>query len=69
MNQPIPFLDFLKGTTQEALAKRLGVTQGAISKMKRSGRNLFVGTRPNGKVFIYEVRTVKDEALTGDQAA
>ena len=47
----IPLAEFLaaKGNSQSSLAAVVDVTQGAISKMLREGRNVFVVTNKAGK--------------------
>ncbi|PIT22079.1 Cro/CI family transcriptional regulator [Snodgrassella communis] len=52
----IPLSDYVKNNGQHKTAKELGLTQGAISKALRSGRNIFVHARYSGKVQAVEIR-------------
>ncbi|MCO6503976.1 MAG: Cro/Cl family transcriptional regulator [Snodgrassella sp.] len=54
--EKIPLLDYVKNNGQRKTAKELGLTQGAISKALRSGRNIFVHASYSGKVQAVEIR-------------
>lgn len=58
MNTEITLKQYLAaGNSQESLAKKLGVTQGAVQQMSKSGRDIrliIIGE----KITAYEVRPV-----------
>lgn len=49
--------DFLKNTTQEQLAGALGITQGAVNQMLKSGRDIRIVLSEEG-LSAYEIRSV-----------
>ncbi len=50
--------EFTEGKTQLELAALFGVTQGAISQMMRSRRDIRVRMLPDGRYQAYEIRPV-----------
>ena len=54
----IPLEKYLStpGNTQTGLAKKAGLTQGAIFQMVRAGRNIFVIPQADGSVELEEVK-------------
>lgn len=52
----IPFKDFVKKHGQAEAALALGVTQGAISKALRVGREIYVTCHKNGTYEAHELR-------------
>lgn len=55
----IPLREFAKDKTQAAAAKKIGVTQSALSQMLRSDRQIFVRTDSRGRVLgAYEIRPI-----------
>ncbi|PIT48558.1 Cro/CI family transcriptional regulator [Snodgrassella alvi] len=48
--------DYVRNNGQRKTAKELGLTQGAISKALKSGRNIFIHTSHSGKVQAVETR-------------
>ncbi len=53
----VPINEYLKNTTQTRLAYALGLSQAAIHKMTR--RNVYIGLRPDGRLYAYEIREIK----------
>lgn len=54
----IPLRDYLKTKTQAQVASELHLSQGAISKMVRRGRNVFITKQRDGTVRCFEVKDV-----------
>lgn len=55
----IPIREYVKDHTQEVVAKQIGVTQGGLSQMLRSSRQIFVRVDGKGGVLgAYETRAV-----------
>lgn len=50
--------EYLKGKTQARVAADIGVTQGAVWSMLRSGRRIMVCTHGDGRVEAYEIKPV-----------
>jgi hypothetical protein len=50
----IPLSDYLQKNSQTTLAEAVGLTQGAISKMMRSGRKVIVIVKDSGDVELAE---------------
>lgn len=46
--------EFCVGKTQYEVADALGRSQGAISQMLKSGRDIYVETHPDGSISWYE---------------
>jgi DNA-binding Xre family transcriptional regulator len=63
----IPLPQYLEqpGNSQALLAAAVGITQGAISKMKLSGRNVFVLLSEAGEVL----ELVEEKSITSSSAA
>ena len=59
--QGVPLKEYLKHNSQRKLADAVGVTQGAISKMLRVGRNITV-VESKGRV-----RLVEEKAIMGNR--
>lgn len=53
-----PLREYVKGKSQVEVAETLGVTQGAISQMLLSGRDVRVVFDRNGKAEGYELRRI-----------
>jgi hypothetical protein len=72
MEQPvmkkIPLSEYLElpGKSQQGLAASFNLTQGAISKMHRSGRNIFVIEHDDGRLELLEEKAI---ATTSSVAA
>lgn len=54
----IPLREYLKTKTQAQVASELRLSQGAISKMVRKGRNVFITKQRDGSVRCFEVKDV-----------
>lgn len=54
----IPLREFAKGKTQPQVAALIGVSQGAVSQMLSSDRDIRVRTLSNGRVQAVEIRPV-----------
>ncbi|MFP2768069.1 Cro/CI family transcriptional regulator [Oceanisphaera sp. KMM 10153] len=56
----LPLKEFVSGLTQEAAAKKIGVTQSGLSQMLRSDRRIFVHIDEKTGEFIeaFEVRPI-----------
>jgi len=54
----IPLREFAKGKSQIEVAELLGVTQGAISQMMLSGRDIRVVSDSAGKPEGFEIRRI-----------
>lgn len=54
----IPIADYVGMHGQQNTATKLGLTQGAISKMLRVGRNVFVIEQVDGSIEAIEERPV-----------
>ena len=48
--------DYVDAHGQAKTAEAIGVTQGAISKALRVGRNIFINLHPDGKIEAEERR-------------
>lgn len=62
----IPLDKYLEGKSQASLARAVGLSQGAISKMLRTGRNVSVVEHENGSIELIEERVI---TRTDDHAA
>lgn len=58
----IPLREYLKTKTQAQVASELRLSQGAISKMVRKGRNVFITKQRDGSVRCFEVKDVGKSA-------
>lgn len=54
----VPLREFAKGKSQVEVAELLGVTQGAISQMMLSGRDVRVVSGSDGKPEGFEIRRI-----------
>lgn len=54
----VPLKEFAKGRTQPQIADFLGVTQGAISQMLSSGRDIRVKEYKDGTFQAFEIRSI-----------
>lgn len=54
----IPLREFAEGKTQPQIAELIGVSQGAVSQMLASSRDIRIRTLPDGKVQAVEIRPV-----------
>ncbi|WP_341707765.1 Cro/CI family transcriptional regulator [Halopseudomonas sp.] len=54
----IPLKDFAAGRSQEQIAVALGVTQGSVSQMLKSKRNIWVRALAGGRFQAYELKPV-----------
>jgi len=55
----IPLREFVQDKTQAEAAKKIGVTQSALSQMLRSDRKIFVRVDARGRVrSAYEIRPI-----------
>lgn len=50
--------EYVKGLTQGVTAKRIGVSQGALSQMLSSERKIFVQLMGDEVVDVYEIKPV-----------
>lgn len=50
--------DYLKEKTQSELAEAIGVTQGAVWQMVRSGRNIEITINDDGTVTAHEIKPI-----------
>lgn len=50
--------EYVKGLTQGVAAKRIGVSQGALSQMLSSERKIFVQLMGDEVVDVYEIKPV-----------
>lgn len=66
-----PLKEYLEGedTTQKILAESVGLTQGAIGKMLRTKREIFVIEGPDGEVELYEGKTIAGSRQTDSSKA
>lgn len=48
----------VKGNTQESLARATNISQTAVSKMLRVGRNILVITNRDGTIELREEKTI-----------
>lgn len=53
-----PLKDFAKGRTQPQIAELLGITQGAVSQMLKSGRDIRVRDCGDGSFQAVEIKPV-----------
>ncbi len=53
-----PLREYVTGKSQVEVAEKLGVTQGAISQMLLSGRDVRVVIDDSGKAEGYELRRI-----------
>lgn len=51
--------EYIKTTTQKTLAQKLGITQGAVSQMLRSGRNIVVREYADGSIEVCEIKLLR----------
>lgn len=59
--QRIPLNKYIDGNeTQSSLAKKVSLTQGAISKMIRVGRVVFVIDKEDGGIALIEERLIAE---------
>ena len=54
----VPLSEFAKGKSQVEVAELLGVTQGAISQMMLSGRDVRVLSGADGRPEGFEIRRI-----------
>lgn len=54
----VPLREFAKGKKQAELVELLGISQGAISQMLNSTRDIRIRTLPDGKVEALEIRPI-----------
>lgn len=54
--------EFVRRHRQAEVAEKLGVTQGAISKMLRSDRTIWVVEHPDGRIEAIEERRIGKSA-------
>ena len=55
----IPLREYMKGKKQSAVAEAIGITQGGISQILRSGRHVFVRESAKGEVaYVFEIRGI-----------
>lgn len=50
---------YLEDKSQASLARAVGLSQGAISKMLRAGRNVMVIEHDDGKIELIEERLIR----------
>lgn len=60
----IPFKEFVADKGQTEAATLLGVTQGAISKALRVGRDIYVQLMPDGRYSAEEVKPFPSQPKT-----
>lgn len=63
----VPLKVFAQGRSQGEVATLIGVTQGSVSQMINSDRDLWVRALPDGSFMAYEIRPVGRK--TGEQQA
>jgi predicted transcriptional regulator len=56
MAEEIHISEFVKGRTQGQVGSILGVTQGAVYQMLKSGRDIFFRERDDGSFEHYEIK-------------
>lgn len=61
--------EFARERGQTKAAEMLGLTQGALNKALRVGRDIYVTETPDGSVFAEEVRTFPSQAQFKKSAA
>ncbi|TRO21977.1 hypothetical protein EQ826_00180 [Ectopseudomonas mendocina] len=54
----VPLRDFAQGKKQPQIAELLGVTQGAVSQMLHSGRDIRIRDLGNGAYEAIEIRPI-----------
>lgn len=59
---------YLDKHSQASLASKVGISQGAISKMLRKGRNIMVHEYANGSVVLVEERQIKGKDHADNQS-
>jgi len=57
-NQDIPLSAFAASRAQRDVAALIGVTQGSVSQMINSDREIWVRCLPDGRYEAYEIRPV-----------
>lgn len=58
----IPLKEYMRGRRQVDAAADLKLSQSSISRMARSARDIWVGTRQDGTVYVYEIVPVGTKA-------
>jgi len=72
VNKDTPLSEWLSksGRSQNELAKSVNLTQGAISKMLRTKRNVFVRELQDGCLELVEIKPIaKNDSPENGQAA
>jgi transcriptional regulator with XRE-family HTH domain len=58
----LPLAEFLKTSSQSALARAIGISQSAISRMLAENRSVWIARRADGSLYAYEIRPIPREA-------
>lgn len=58
MHTGVPLKEFMSDKKQEHVADLLGVTQGSVSQMLRSEREIWVRQLPDGGFRAFEIRPI-----------
>lgn len=60
---------YLENHSQNSVAEAVGISQGAVSKMLRTGRNITVVELPSGDIQLVEERPIRGRSLPVEQSA
>lgn len=65
----VPLRDFAAGKTQPEIADLLGVTQGAVSQMINSDRDIRVLQHADGTFHGFEIRPIGRRRKAGERSS